>query len=685
MADTGHLLLGIDTGGTYTDSVLFSPDSGVRAASKAVTTRRDLSIGIRESVSPLLKKGASGIGMVSLSTTLATNAVVEGKGSPICLILIGYPADALERSNLKEALGDDPVVFISGGHDASGNQKLPFDTEAAREAVLSYRDTVSAFAVSGYFSVRNPSHESQAAEMVRELTGLPVTTGRELSSKLNAPKRAVTAALNARLVPVLEQLIQAVRKVLLDFGIRAPLMVVKGDGSLMRDTYAEAHPIETILSGPAASVVGARYLTGSKRGLVSDMGGTTTDIAVMRRGTPVIDPDGAVIGGWQTMVEAVKIHTFGLGGDSRIDFRPPGIVTIGPDRIVPVCLAAVDFPKVLPLLEDLPEKSAEFPLIILPAAVPDALPDDLTRRQRTVLSEIQNGPKLINFFYSMVDSPSLLIRDLNRLADRGMVSYAGFTPTDACHILGIQETWNTRASILTAGRILHYAGLRGVPSGSPEELAQGVRKAVINRSIQVLVSASVADEYGFELEQNPKAACMFGYTGIPHSAFPTKKTGSSVQNGNTQKTSLVTVRSSLNVPLIALGAPVSSYYPGCAEHLETKLLIPEYAEVANAIGAVAGNVLQHTTVHVVNMEDGEYYRLHHEEGIEDFESLEDAVSAGTKFALASARKKAEEAGAREIHTEIDRKDNNALGHGREIHVSTAITVTAAGRPAVSER
>ncbi len=677
MDKSGHFFLGIDTGGTYTDSVLFSEESGVVASAKAITTRRDLSIGIRESIKKLPADYMGQTGMVSLSTTLATNAVVEGQGSPICLMLIGYPADALERSNLKEALGDDPAVFISGGHDASGNEKLPFDEEAARDAVNRYKDSVSAFAVSGYFSVRNPEHEVIAAELIRGLSGLPVTSGRELSSKLNAPKRAVTAALNARLVPVLEKLIQAVRRVLSELGITAPLMVVKGDGSLMRDTFAEDHPIETILSGPAASVVGARFLTGKDRGIVSDMGGTTTDIAVMRRGAPVIDPEGAVIGGWQTMVEAVKIHTYGLGGDSRIDFRPHGLVTVGPDRIVPVCLAAEEFPDVRNLLDEHPEDSDELPLIVLPGVVPESLPNNLTRRQHTVLNEVEKAPRLLSFFYNKTDSPELLRRDIARLTARGMIMLSGFTPTDGCHILGIQNTWDTGSSTAAGHCILPYARRRGIPADSPEELSRAVRRAVINRSVQVLISAAAAGDYGYDPEENPNVSRMFGFPGLPHTAF------TDLPDGHDESDSLITVESRLNTPIIALGAPVASYYPECAGILSTELAVPEHADVANAVGAVAGNVLQHATVQIVNMEDGDFFRLHHEKGIDDFESLEDAAAAGTEMALASAWKKAADAGALDIHTEVDRCDNTAQGHGREIHVSTDITATAAGRPGVS--
>ena len=127
-------------------------------------------------------------------------------------------------------------------------------------------------------------------------------------------------------------------------GISAPLMVVKGDGSLVRAEWAMQRPIETILSGPAASVVGAWHLAAAAGDVwVVDMGGTTTDIAALREGRPRLNPEGAQVAGWRTMVEAVDVHTVGLGGDSqvRVDGKlGPDWLTIGPRRVVPLCLLA---------------------------------------------------------------------------------------------------------------------------------------------------------------------------------------------------------------------------------------------------------------------------------------------------------------------------------------------------------
>ena len=189
-----RFLLGIDTGGTYTDAVLFSPDEGVKARAKSLTTRHDLSEGIRGAVENVLAETGtdpSAIRLASLSTTLATNALVEGQGGRICLVMIGFGPEDLERDGLKQALGSDPVVFLDGGHNVHGHE-TPLDTGTLAAQLDELSGAVTAFAIAGYFAVRNPDHELRIRDLIREKTHLPVTCSHELSSKLGGPRRALT-------------------------------------------------------------------------------------------------------------------------------------------------------------------------------------------------------------------------------------------------------------------------------------------------------------------------------------------------------------------------------------------------------------------------------------------------------------------------------------------------------------
>ncbi len=142
---------------------------------------------------------------------------------------------------------------------------------------------------------------------------------------MDAVKRATTAILNAHLIPIIHQLIESVKRVFQEQNIVAPLMIVKGDGSLMSESVIQDRPIETILSGPAASVIGAKYLLEQsgevQNAVIVDIGGTTTDIALLKEGLPRLNPNGARVGNWQTNVIAIDIRTIALGGDSQITPR----------------------------------------------------------------------------------------------------------------------------------------------------------------------------------------------------------------------------------------------------------------------------------------------------------------------------------------------------------------------------
>ncbi len=310
--------LGIDTGGTFTDAVLVDAGRQVVAAAKNLTTPFDLSIGIGGALDRLPPQLLTQVAMVSLSTTLTTNSVVEGKGAPVCVLLAGYDATQIKSSGLVELLGMDAIVSLPGGHDAGGYPLQPIDEALTRDAITRQAPRVSAFAVSAGFGVRNPAHELQIRALVESLCDKPVTCGHELASSLGAPRRALTAALNARMVSHVKALIEAVRQTLALHRIDAPLMMVQGDGSLVNVARALRRPVGTVLSGPAASVLGACALSGHADAIVADMGGTTTDIAVVRGGRPELSFDGAMVGQWRPMVEAVKVYAIGLGGDSEV-------------------------------------------------------------------------------------------------------------------------------------------------------------------------------------------------------------------------------------------------------------------------------------------------------------------------------------------------------------------------------
>ncbi len=305
--DIPYLGLGIDTGGTYTDAAILDIDNGkVLSKAKALTTRNDLSIGIANAIGKLDRSMFDKLRLVAISSTLATNSVVEGKGCRVGLIVIGHEAG--------QYVPVEEQVQISGGHDVQGDPATDVDLDAARAFIDNVKEKVDAFAISGYLSVRNPEHEAAVKHLVRSMTNAPVVCGHELSSALGFNERTITAVLNARLIPMIADLIASLKLVQKNTNINAPLMIVKGDGSLMDESVARERPVETILSGPAASMIGAKALTGLQDAIIIDVGGTTTDIGILRNGRPRLDPEGAILGGWQTRVKAVDAFTAGMEG-----------------------------------------------------------------------------------------------------------------------------------------------------------------------------------------------------------------------------------------------------------------------------------------------------------------------------------------------------------------------------------
>lgn len=322
-------VLGIDTGGTYTDAVLLEQKTNkVLKKAKSPTTRKDLAIGIGKSIKALGLDTADTIEKVVLSTTLATNAIVEGEGRPTGLIIIGdMPKGELPTVQMAQ---------VQGKVNIKGKEVTPLNAEEIKKACQTIAPKVQAFAVSGMMSVRNASQELAVKAIIGQCCSLPVVCGHELSSQLGFHDRTVTTVLNASLIPILRDFIDAVQATLKSEAIDAPVFMVKGDGNLASLAFILEKPIESILSGPAASVIGALSLAGCRDGIVVDMGGTTTDSGIILDNTLTLAPIGARVGDWQTQIDSAMINTCGLGGDTQI-IQEQGHPLLTGRRVLPAC------------------------------------------------------------------------------------------------------------------------------------------------------------------------------------------------------------------------------------------------------------------------------------------------------------------------------------------------------------
>ena len=664
-----HLSLGIDTGGTYTDAVLYHDERGVIAKAKALTTRHDLAIGIAGAVGSVLASAgvpAADIALVSLSTTLATNALVEGRGGRVALVFIGFGDSDAARAGLGDAMRGEPLIRIAGGHTPQGDALCPLDIVTLRREALAVAPSVSGFAVTAQFATRNPEHEIAARELLLDLTGLPVTCGYELSAKLNGPRRALTSVLNGRLIGLITGLIAAAESIMDENGIDAPLMVVRGDGALMSAAVAKTRPIETILSGPAASLVGAAYLTGASDAIVSDIGGTTTDVALVQGGVPRLDEQGATVGGFRTMVEAVAMTTVGLGGDSEISVHISSngpVMTLGPRRVVPICMVAAEHPQLVhrvlaqQLLSDIPgDHDGRFVLPITDAGATAAGLDDA---EMQLLARARVGVAAVgSIVRGLAD-----VRRLDRLVSRGLLMLAAFTPTDASHVLGDHLAFDRDAAVTAAQLVARKRDVLGRPiAAGPEAVAAWVISTLQRRSAEVVFDVALGID-GFEgrhLSRQPlMAASLDGRRGI------------------------VDFAAKLTVPVIGLGASAAIHYPAVAALLRTEGVIPADADVANAIGAVVGRVTTRHDVYVSSPERGRF-RVHHmPEGgsaLDDVFSLDEARAIAGRYACAAALSLAEVAGAVDAQALLTEVVNMAHVEGEEFFVDATITARASGRP-----
>jgi len=667
--DIPRLLLGIDTGGTYTDAVLLDQDATeVLASAKALTSRPDLAGGVGAAIDAAMDKAAiegDAVGMVALSTTLATNALVENQGGRVALVAIGFAPADLARAGLADAMGGDPVIQIAGGHTHAGGEAAPFDHSALEEALGKAAPGITGYAVAAQFATRNPAHEVAAREMIRELTGKPVTCSHELSQALGGPKRALTAVLNARLIGMIDRLITAVEAHMAKRGVAARLMVVRGDGALVSASLAREKPIETILSGPAASIAGAQWLTGESHALVSDIGGTTTDICLLRDGRPQIDPQGARVGPYRTMVEAVAMRTHGLGGDSEVHVTE-GLnagLRLGPRRAMPIALAAHRFPDVVhatldrALAQDVP--ASDGGQFVIPQW--DTCPELADPREAAIVARLADGPlPRGRALASRMESPAL-----QRLVAQGTVMIASVTPSDAAHVLGRADAWNAEA----AQKALTLFARRRTGGGNriaatAEDLATQIIAQLTAQTVTALLSAGFAED---DLDWEDPAALA---------QHPLIMAGLDNHQG------IIRLQAGLGVPVVGLGASARTYYPAVGDRLGSPMVLPDHAGVANAIGAVVGQVRIKESGTVTAQGEGRFI-AHLPEGPAGFNDCADALAAIADALSAKATARAVAAGVADPQIATETSVKEAEIEGRQMFVEAELRVTASGRPRIA--
>ena len=658
--------IGIDTGGTFTDIVLFDLTSlKILRKAKTPTTHGDYTVCIAEAFRALDPGPGetAALRRVALSTTLATNTVAEGKVHPTALLIepgdIAIPADFHPHmALLKSEVGFDATELV------------PVSEWEVVDKAAPLAGLVEAFAVSGYASTRNPDHEHRIAAILKGEFRKPVVLGSELSHQFNFMQRARAAALNAGLLPVILEWLEAVKAILARRGIGCPLYIVKGDGSLMEEGEALERPVNTLFSGPAASLRGGTFLSGEDEAIVIDVGGTTTDIGRVHRGMGSLRRGGLLINHRQIAVDGLDIATFGLGGDSR--FRVVGTrrYRFENQRVLPFCRAAARFPGLsLEALEAELDEQWHFndpDLIELVGLDPDrqerdngstseAGEEETGESARAIVAALQNGPLRVRALARQVDVPRFA-REIDELVRRRVVVRIGLTPTDLFCAEGKAPGFSQPAA---EKALALYARML---DASVEDFRANLDDTASRQATAALASFLV----GHGPPVSPGEDLMDRLVALQFAEAP--------------YTSLA-VDPGCPVVLVGAGAPVlfAAVPPAMAQRLNVH---PD-GDVANAVGAITSRFLLRESVSIEPVKAGGV-ELYDHQGKTFFAELDEALTHAREHLHATLHERARALGLNDVQYEIN---ENVLEdyadwsrRARKVLVIARVEATLTGMP-----
>jgi len=640
-------VIGIDAGGTYTDAVVISlKKRSVLASAKSPTTHHDLSIGIKNALLALPERFRGKARRIAISTTLATNAIVEEKGARTGLILIGYEKGT---ASMVTVGAGDILGNVGGRHDIYGIEIEPFDEEGFIREVRSHLDRgIEAVAISSYLATRNPDHEIRARAIVSTMFDVPVATSHELTDEIDSVRRAHTVLLNARLLPVIESLVTSIVDVVRGLGLPDDIRLVTTEGTLMNTAEALEQPVRLVLSGPAASVKGVRFLGDAESCVLIDMGGTTSDIAVIENGSARRTGRGSTVGHYRTALHAVDIRTVGLGGDSRIAWERNNL-TIGPERVIPISSAAGEHTRINENLMSLRGFSSSDYTLVQPglhfALVRKPANDSfLTERERAIIRFLETGPCSVVELAENLAFPYYSLLGTDRLEKLGFVRRCGLTPTD---ILVDQGRYDSGDRAAAEALIELYCERSGHSKGEFIDLVWSAVHETAARAI--LTEVLAGGEEGAD-------------------SFP----GCRYCRQSFQKTGAVDITYTLNYPLLGVGAPAEMLLDGIDEFISCTKRFPENAAVANAVGAASSAGGMHLDLSVIPDNRGRFI-LYAPDGMQAFgtlsEAKEEAVERSRLIAKSYARRMQYDRFSLDIHVR-DRSAPTSLDSN--LYIDTSI-------------
>lgn len=654
--------IGIDTGGTCTDAVIYDLDTRkILGSGKALTTKSHLETGIAAALDCLPNDLVKKADFLALSTTLATNACVENKGARTKLLMIGFDTKMMEH--LKDIYASygfrDLTQFII--LDAKVENLFPDafdpDWEDLRQRAPEYfSDCDSIGIVQKHSRANGGRFELTARQILKDTISLPITLAYDISNEIDILKTCAGTMLNARLIPLISEFMEAVHHVMEERHLHIPLSIVRSDGTLMSEEMAKTYPVETLLCGPAASVVGGCELSHASSGIIVDMGGTTTDIALVHFLEPVLAADGIHIGQWKTMVKGLYVDTFGLGGDTAVRYKDNHLF-LDTMRVIPISVLAAQYDHVTDDLLALASKRRfhtrwihEFYVLQKDISEKHGYTED----EQKLCSLLKDKPLItLELSEKMGLDPHFLPTE--RLEQDGILMKSGLTPTDMMILKGDFQKYRPEAA---------EAALRCLSVNIKEPLEQIPDlsyEMVIRRMYQNLGRIILQQQYPkqktfFQKDSlNPVLDCFY------------EQAKETIDHPNASFRD-ATLCLSTPLPLIGVGAPIHVFLPRVARLLHTTSIVPEYAGVANALGAVTSRKVTHCDMTIKAEYDGgscKGYSLFENGEKYLFGEPEEAIAFGKEVLLRAVKKRALLQGlGANPHVEISIEENR-IGHSEE--------------------
>lgn len=660
--------VGIDTGGTYTDAVVYDFESReILGSAKALTTRPDLSVGILEAIDALPSALLRQAEVIALSTTLATNACVENKGGRAKLIFFGGDARVIDELGGQYGLPPAADIFLQESQTTfDGVVEREPDWELFRQRLAQECNDLDGIGILEMNAMKNGAIvEKKAKAICQQQLDVPVVCGHELFSELNCLQRGASTLLNARLFPVIREFLEAIKRALALRDIHAALVIVRSDGSLMSEEFASLRPVETLLCGPAASAIGGTRLTDKSNCIIVDMGGTTTDIALVKDRRPVTVVDGVSIGKWKTYVDGLYVKTVGLGGDSAIHYRGDRLF-LEENRIVPLCVAAQKHPAIL---EDLREIAAEKRVHSRYLYEHFMLVRDIAGSARYTQEEQAFCAALRDRPLCLAKAAQAVGRDIytlqvDRLLKDGVVQLCGLTPTDIMHLRGDFQRYDVRASRYGAEFAAYNLGI------SVEELCEQAYREIKRKLYLHIVKALLENKYPRYMKNGVNG----DVEAFINESFEAAYAG--------KPDPLLSLQLRTCYTLVGIGAPIGIFLRDVAALLGTEAIIPTHYEVANALGAVIGNISVSRSVEIKpdNRPEGVKGFVVFGSGKNHvFEELEDAQGFACSQAEEAARAEAVRRGARgDITVTSTIRRNEGEARDGMVYFGTTVTAHAVG-------